>query len=71
MAYAAVRKKRRHPAIIKTDPLFAKAMEEGDYEKAAAIVFWAALKVGGYQRIMSALYDGNSFYRRKDKRRGL
>ena len=71
MAYAAVRKKRKHPAITKTDPLFAKAMDEGDYEKAAAIVFWATLKVGGVEGIMNALNSANSFIERKKLWRDL
>jgi len=35
------------------------------------IVFWTALQVGGVEGTMNALDDANSFYKRKDKRRGL
>jgi len=69
MAY--LRKKRRHPAIMESSLLFSKAINEGNYKKAAIIVFLTALQVGGTEGIMDALDNANSFYLRKDKRRGL
>jgi hypothetical protein len=71
MAYSAVRKRRKHPAITKSDPIFAKYVQEGDYESAAKVLFWCTLQVGGAKGIMGAIYDANSFMRRKAKRRGL
>jgi len=71
MAYVALRKKRKHPAITKSSEIFSQCIDKGDYKGAAIVVYWCTLQVGGVNGIMSAMHDASSFWIRKEKRRGL
>ena len=69
--YAVPRKKRKSKAIEKSGKLFSEALSNQDYEKAAMAVFWCVLVDFGKEGIMNALDHGNSFFERKQFRRGL
>lgn len=65
------RKPRNHPSIKRDGPLFAKALLEGDYEKAANIVFGTALEVIGVEGLMNAMQRAFWFMERLKLRKGL
>ena len=69
--YAIPRKKRKSQAIQKSEKIFSEALHNKDYKKASAAVFWCVLVDFAKQGIMDALDHGNSFYERKEFRRGL
>ncbi|MBA7467112.1 hypothetical protein ES707_02308 [subsurface metagenome] len=68
--YAIPRKKRKSKSIEKSSKLFSKYLENQDYKKAASIVFWCVLKEFAQEGIINALDHCNSFYERKELRRG-
>jgi len=68
---AVPRKKRNHPAILASAQPFSDALHNGDYEKAAKIVFKCALEVQGAKGLMNAMHNANSFWTRRKYRRGL
>ncbi len=69
--YAVPRKKRKSQAIEKSGKIFSEALHNKNYKKAALAVLWCVLVDFGKQGIMDALDYGNSFYERKELRRGL
>lgn len=71
MGTASARRKRKNSTIKSSSSAFSSYIEKKDYDSAAKIVYWTALKVGGKDGIMNALDNANSFIRRKIMRRGL
>lgn len=69
--YAVPRKKRKSKAIEKSGKLFSEALDNKDYKKASTVLFWCVLVDFAKQGIMNALDYANSFYERKEFRRGL
>jgi len=68
---AVPRKPRRDAITKKCEKLFSQAIEEQDYMKAAQVVFYNVLKNYALKRIMTALYDANSFFKRSKRRKGF
>ena len=69
--YVVPRKKRKSKAIEKSGKIFSEALDNKDYKKAAKAVFWCVLVDFAKEGIMNALDHGNSFFERKQFRRGL
>lgn len=64
-------KRRKNKIISKGSSLFSFYLYKNDYNSAAKIAYWTALKIGGKEGIMNALNNANFFIKRRSMRKGL
>lgn len=67
MGTASARKRRRTNAVKKGSSKFYDYVSKKNYKSAATIAYWNSLKEGGEKRILTGLYDANSFIKRSAK----